>query len=255
MFGFITDIFSGMGLKTVTVAPFTPKGNITIAADFPTDAEVQNGWLYSAAADVTDNDATKTNTGQSFVEGQEIYWYDTGWVIMGDDRLWGDDGTDLSPVEARSVDIPTGQTYKVNGVAHTHAHVDTTGKQGGTTDEYYHMTAECSTKLNDWVRASNLDIDTGTEVVDSFVDTAHKAVRWDFMVSNSAGTAVRCGSINAVWDAAADTINDSDEYGVVEVGDTSGLTFTVTIAANAVTLSAVAASDNWAVKVQRYPIG
>ena len=101
----------------------------------------------------------------------------------------------------------------------------------------------------------NTDVDTGTEVIDSFADTACKAVRWDIMISNSAGTATRCCSINATWDAAADTINDSGEYGAVELGDTTDVSLTVTIAANLVTLSAVVLSDNWIVRAQRYPIG
>lgn len=138
----MNDILIGVSLREKTKQSFNPKGNISAASGFPTEAEVQNGWLYSAAADVTDNDATKTNTGQSFVEGQEFYWYDTGWVIMGDDRLWGDDGTSLSPVATRKINIPTGQTYDVNGSPHTHAHNDTTEKQGGTTDEYYHLTED-----------------------------------------------------------------------------------------------------------------
>ena len=58
-------------------------GAITVAADFPTIAAVQNGWFYSILADVSDNDATKTNTGQSFLQGDEIAWNGLAWVVLG----------------------------------------------------------------------------------------------------------------------------------------------------------------------------
>ena len=65
-----------VGLPT----PFVPKGQILENINFPTLAAVINGWFYTIGADVTDNDATKTNTGQSFQTGDEIYWYEGSWV-------------------------------------------------------------------------------------------------------------------------------------------------------------------------------
>lgn len=63
--------------------PLLFKGSITVAADFPTSAEVLNGWFYTILANVTDNDATKTNTGDSFVTNDEIAWNGTGWTVIG----------------------------------------------------------------------------------------------------------------------------------------------------------------------------
>lgn len=141
MWDFSQEIFSGsFGLKEQAENSNIPKGAIAAAADFPTLAEVKNGWTYTATANVTDNDPTKTNTGQLFIAGQEFYWFDDAWVILGDDRIWSDDGTSISPVDARNVDIPAGKTYRINGSPHTHSHNDSTSKQGGTTDEYYHLT-------------------------------------------------------------------------------------------------------------------
>jgi hypothetical protein len=57
----------------------THKGDITLAAHFPTSAAVQTGWMYGIKADVTDNDASKTNTGQSFVAGDMIVWNGANW--------------------------------------------------------------------------------------------------------------------------------------------------------------------------------
>ena len=64
-------------------SPLQLKGSIALAADFPTSAAVETGWSYLISADVTDNDATKTNTGQSFKAGDEIAWNGTNWTRLG----------------------------------------------------------------------------------------------------------------------------------------------------------------------------
>jgi hypothetical protein len=61
------------------------KGAIAAASDFPTSALVQNGWTYRITTAVTDNDGTKTNTGQSFAAGEEIAWNGTDWTELGTD--------------------------------------------------------------------------------------------------------------------------------------------------------------------------
>lgn len=58
------------------------QGDISAASDFPTSTDVKTGWLYRVLADVTDDDPTKTNTGQSFVNGAEIFWAGV-WVSTG----------------------------------------------------------------------------------------------------------------------------------------------------------------------------
>ncbi len=69
-------------------SPWQYKGDISVAGDFPTSAEVQNGWVYRILADVTDNDPTKTNTGDSFDNGDEIAWNGTGWTIIGNELIY-----------------------------------------------------------------------------------------------------------------------------------------------------------------------
>jgi len=59
------------------------KGSITLNSDFPTSAAVDNGWTYTITADVTDNDGSKTNTGQSFQTDDEITWNGSNWTILG----------------------------------------------------------------------------------------------------------------------------------------------------------------------------
>ena len=61
---------------------FLFKGEINVNSDFPTSLLVDNGWCYAIGTDVTDNDASKTNTGQSFLEGDEIAWNGTNWSTL-----------------------------------------------------------------------------------------------------------------------------------------------------------------------------
>jgi len=66
--------------------PLIFRGDILVATDFPTLATVENGWFYTVSAvTVTDNNPTRTNTGQTFVAGDEIVWNATGltWVLVG----------------------------------------------------------------------------------------------------------------------------------------------------------------------------
>jgi hypothetical protein len=63
--------------------PLLFKGAIAVATDFPTLATVQNGWTYTITADVTDNNATRTNTGISFLQNAEIAWNGSTWVQFG----------------------------------------------------------------------------------------------------------------------------------------------------------------------------
>ena len=63
--------------------PLDLKGSVTLPADFPAPTAVETGWTYIVAADVTDSDGTKTNTGQSFKAGDEIAWNGTDWTRLG----------------------------------------------------------------------------------------------------------------------------------------------------------------------------
>jgi hypothetical protein len=69
------------------VNPLVFKGSITVAADFPTLAQVATGWFYSILANVTDNDPLKTNTGASFLLGDEIAWNGSAWTVVGSRTL------------------------------------------------------------------------------------------------------------------------------------------------------------------------
>jgi len=63
--------------------PLLFKGSVAVPGDFPDPGDVQNGWTYTATADVTDNDPTKTNTGQEFQAGDELAWNGVDWTKLG----------------------------------------------------------------------------------------------------------------------------------------------------------------------------
>jgi len=70
------------------VNPMQYKGSITVSSDFPTSVEVKSGWFYTILADVTDNDGSKTNTGQSFFAGDEIAWNGSDWTAFGNENVY-----------------------------------------------------------------------------------------------------------------------------------------------------------------------
>lgn len=82
---------------------------VNVAADFPTLSQVYPGYKITAGSNVTDNDPTKTNTGQSFLAGQEGFWNNVNWSLYGSDALWLDNLTDLYAVHAsRNIDVQDG---------------------------------------------------------------------------------------------------------------------------------------------------
>ena len=92
------------------------KGNIDIPGDFPTSAEVENGWTYTITSDVTDNDATKTNTGDSFLKGDEIAWNGTDWTVLGNELIWTKSGTTISQfVAGDDLELGTGDLAATDG--------------------------------------------------------------------------------------------------------------------------------------------
>lgn len=96
---------------------------------------------------------------------------------------------------------------------------------------------------------SNLDVDTGTETVDSFADTIGAGAVWFYTVKNGAN--VRTGIMIAAWDDSGDTVQYAEGPVTLDVGDTSDMTLVVDIDSNNVRLRATAASDDWIVRTQR----
>lgn len=74
-----------LDLTAAGSAPLTFVGTIAAATDFPLLADVAAGHVYRVTADVTDDDATKTHTHQSFLAGQDIAWNGATWSSLGPD--------------------------------------------------------------------------------------------------------------------------------------------------------------------------
>lgn len=70
------------------------EGVLNAAADFPTKSSVEVGDLYLVGTNVTDNDASKTNTGLSFLVNDEIMWDGVTWQNLGALRKHASDHTD-----------------------------------------------------------------------------------------------------------------------------------------------------------------
>ena len=96
----MSDLLNSLLNPASTTGSFVYKAGITVAADFPTSLAVQIGWVYYIVADVTDNDATKTNTGQSFRLGDLIAWDGSAWTDITGIELWIDDTTDITVITA-----------------------------------------------------------------------------------------------------------------------------------------------------------
>ena len=99
--------------------PLQFKGDIGVNTDFPLIADVKTGWFYTVSDSVTDNaGATYTNTGQSFVLGDEIAWNGVTWVVVGNKAIALVDLTDVD-----DTDKAEGKILKVDGTG-KHVYVD-----------------------------------------------------------------------------------------------------------------------------------
>jgi hypothetical protein len=95
-------------------SPFQPKGNIAVAADFPTAVLVQTGWTYHITTNVIDNDVTKTNTGLAFAAGDDIYWIGGTWELGGVNNAFVDQGGITIPANFPTpAQVRVGWVYRI----------------------------------------------------------------------------------------------------------------------------------------------
>lgn len=105
---------------------------------------------------------------------------------------------------------------------------------------------------NLWTDVENLDIDTGTETVDSFSVTSDGMAVWELFVGS--GGNIRQHTFKAAWDYSTNDISSqSDDY-TTNIGDTSDLTLALSMSGGTITLEATAATDNWVVKGKRMSV-
>jgi hypothetical protein len=141
------------------------------------------------------------------------------------------------------------QVRKISGVT------DHGALTGLTDDDHsqYHNDARGDARYGE--RISNLDVDIGTETVDSFADTLSKGADWTYVIDKGPGTHMRKGKVSASWDGVADSTPVFDVSSTSDIGDTSGVTFEVDKSGNTVRLRCTVTSDNWAVYATRTLIG
>ncbi len=101
----------------------------------------------------------------------------------------------------------------------------------------------------------NTDVDTGTEVVDTFAFSTSSGATWEYTIRNAANTASRTGSITATWLTDGSSVGYGAEITGAQVGDTSDVSLTVDISGSNVRLLATSLSNNWIVEGERINIG
>lgn len=219
--------------------PMLFKGGIALNSDFPTLTEVENGWTYTTLADVTDNDASKTNTGQSFLLNDEIAWNGTNWTILGSVTYWNDDGTDLtSNVDTRNINLQNGGLKDTN--------VATAIKLGDATNASFNTTNKTIIgAVNEVLTTISTETDTfniETKVLDTFAHASHTGAIYNYNITN--GTVVRTGQILISTNGTVVNFGDNS----IDLGDSSGITFNAAINGANVELSVTSDSAEWAIK-------
>ena len=219
--------------------PMLFKGGIALNSDFPTLAEVKNGWTYTILADVTDDDASKTNAGQSFLLNDEIAWNGTNWTILGNVTYWSDDGTDLtSNVDTRNINLQNGGLKDTNVV--------TAIKLGDVTNASFNTTNKTIIgAVNEILTTISTETDTfniETKVLDTFAHASHTGAIYNYNITN--GTVVRTGQIFISTNGTIVKFGDNS----IDLGDSSGITFNVAINGANVELSVTSDSAGWTIK-------
>lgn len=111
---------------------------------------------------------------------------------------------------------------------------------GNTTN----VTNITSSDVTDW---SNLDVDTGIEVLDSFAITAARGAVWFYTIRKS--TNQRSGQVVGSWLSDGTVVYSEDS--TEDMGDTSGVTLTVDYSSPNIRLKATVTSDDWIVEGSR----
>jgi len=101
---------------------------------------------------------------------------------------------------------------------------------------------------SDITRVENTDVDTGTEVIDTFSEGLSDACIWHYRVKK--GTNLRAGTIIAVWEIGSDQVEFANNS-TLDIGNTGDLTLSVDDVSNNIRLVANATSDDWSVRVIR----
>jgi len=91
----------------------------------------------------------------------------------------------------------------------------------------------------------NTDVDTGTEVVDSFASGSFNAAFTNYYVKQ--GTNLRAGQLMSVWDSSGNV--EYTDVSTNSLGDTSGVLMFATMNGGTVEIKTTVDTNNWTVKV------
>ena len=216
--------------------------NITVAADFPIPRRVITGLTQGfVLASVTDNDATRTNTGQSFLAGDYLIWNGTNWTNIGGGAASAGTVTSVSVVSANgfagsvatasttpAITLSTSITgpLKGNGTAISAAY-QVSAKTNGSGSPYSITTADNTTIFTNEGAAAEVYLNLPTAAVNlqytaycqnvngiRFVASAGDTIRIGaavssvagYATSNTVGSSITLNSINATeWVALSET--------------------------------------------------
>jgi len=92
---------------------------------------------------------------------------------------------------------------------------------------------------------SNLDVDSGTEVITSVSTGSFDAAYFDYVVKK--GSNYRAGTVTAVWEAGTSNVEFTD-VSTNDLGSTADVVLSVDILSATARLKATVSSDNWIVK-------
>lgn len=112
---------------------------------------------------------------------------------------------------------------------------------GGSTS----VTNITSSDFTDW---SNLDVDIGTEVLDSFAVTLARGAVWYYTARN--GVNQRSGMVIGSWLADGSSVVYSEDS-TEDIGDTSQVTLSVDYSASLIRLNATVTSNDWIIEGSR----
>jgi hypothetical protein len=90
---------------------------------------------------------------------------------------------------------------------------------------------------------------TGNFIAFSIPDTTGVAVFFDYYAINTTLSSYRSGTVMAVWNATANTVEFTDTSTNDLGGSTAGLTFSVAITSNNLNLTANISANTWTVKI------
>jgi len=215
--------------------------------------------------DVDGNGTNSIEIGTSFGSVNEIQFYDEGnsgstwtqsYVLLtdGSNAEWNNFETNFGEVSIfNALNQLVGGATALNDLTD----VSTAGATQDQVIAYNESSGTWSPATvsgsGGWTTSENLDVDTGTENIDTFDPDGDGAVFWYYSVQNGANH--RGGTITACWDDSAGTVEYND-VSTSDIGDTSPLTLSVDMSGGSgtVRLRATATTDNWIVKVARAEI-